>query len=200
MSSSNSLQDDISLRMALVMQRRRAQAHAEFVRGREALNMHGLIDDFEDFSFMQQADMRRIRAKGMRTRELQQMETRRHNKAYAQEQMHKEEVYHRQQQQEAIQRTAALRSGRENMQQNAAAAGNFPSSLAKGINNENDEGFSNVTRNRVLLHEQKLREHALVSAHAERMRMDEFRMQNARLPLNPATHARLTGNYPVPHG
>jgi len=40
----------------------------------------------------------------------------------------------------------------------------------------------------------------LVSAHAERMRMDEFRMQNARLPLNPATHARLTGNYPVPHG
>ena len=105
---------------------------SDVVRGREALNMHGLIDDFEDFSFMQQADMRRIRAKSMRTRKLQQMGTRRHNEAYAQEQTHKEEVYHRQQQQEAIQRTAALRSARENMQQNAAAAGNFPSSLATG--------------------------------------------------------------------
>jgi len=193
MSSSNSFPDNISLEMALqqeyVVQRRRKQAYSEFVRSREALRMRELIDDFEDFAFMQQADMRKSTANSMRMTEQMQMETYLRSDARALKQMHEEEVYNRQQQEEAIQRTAALRSSRENMQQNAVAAGNFNSPL-----NTNVDGFSKVTRNRILLHEQGLRERALVSAHAERMRLDALRIKPARLQMNPATHARLTGN------
>jgi len=173
MSSSNGFPDNISLDMALkqeyVVQRRRKQAYSEFVRGREALRMRELIDDFEDFSFMQQAYTRRTTAYSMRMTEQLQKETHHRNEAYALKQMHQEEVYNRQQQEEAIQITAALRSARENMQQNAVAAGNFHSPLAIGYLNKNVDGFSEVTRNRILLHEQGLRERALVSAHAERM-------------------------------
>ena len=190
MSSSNSFPDNISLEMALqqeyVVQRRRTQAYSEFVRGREALRMRELIDDFEDFSFMQQADMRKSTANSMRMTEQMQMETYLRSDARALKQMHEEEVYNRQQQEEAIQRTAALRSS---MQQNAVAAGNFNSPL-----NTNVDGFSKVTRNRILLHEQGLQERALVSAHAERMRLDALKIKLARLRMNPATHACLTGN------
>jgi len=69
---------------------------------------------------------------------------------------------------------------------------------APGYLNTNVAGFSDATRNRIFLHERGLRERALVSAHAERMRIDALKTQSARLPMNPATHARLTGNYPLP--
>ena len=176
MSSSNSFPDNISLHMALeqeqVVERRRKQAYSEFVRGREALRMREFIDDFEDFSFMQQADMRRTTAYSMRMKEQQEMEAQRSIDARALKEMHKEEVYKIQQQEEAIQIRAALRSARENMQQNAVAAGNFPSPLAIGYLDTNVDRFSEFTRNRILLQEQGLRERALASAHAERMRLD----------------------------
>jgi len=176
MQSSTIIEDEFPLRAALeqeiVVQRRRAQAPAESVRGREALKMRELIDDFEDLSFMRQADMRRIRNESMHRQESWQMQAHRRKEEYELLKMHKEETYHRQQQTEAIQRTAALRSARENMQQNAVAAGRFHYPLAAGYLNTNVAGFSDVTRNRILLHEQGLRERALVSAHAERMRID----------------------------
>jgi len=204
MSSNTILHNDVLLQRAreqeIVLQRRRAQAHAEFLYGIEALDMREIINDIEDLSFMHEADMRRISAQGMRTREREEVETRRNAEAYALQQMHQKEDYHRQQQEEAIQITTALRSARENMQQNAAAAGKFPSPLAAGYLQTNVERFSDRTRHALVLHEQGLRERAMVSAHAERMRMDALRLQSARLPQNTATHARLTGNYPVPHG
>jgi len=198
MSSSNNFPDNISLDMALqqeyVVQRRRKQAYSEFVRGREALIMRELIDDFEDFSFMEQADMRRTNAYSMRMTEQLQKETDRLNEAYALKKMHQEDVYNRQQQEEAIHITAALRSAREDMQQNSIAAGSFHSPLATGYLNKNVNGFSEVTRNRILLHEQGLKERALVSAHAERMRLDALKKKSSRLPMNLATHARFAGN------
>jgi hypothetical protein len=172
MSSSSILQAE----MESVMQRRRKQALAEFARGREALNMRGLIDDFEDSSFMEQADMRRIRAESVRRKGLEQMETLKFNEAYARKNKLKDEEYHRQQEQEAIEMIAALRSARKNIE----TAGEVPSPLAPGYLNTNVARFSDVTGNRVLLHEQKLRERALLSAHIEKMRIqNERQMQNS---------------------
>jgi hypothetical protein len=174
MSSSNHMTgDDLSQRVSEheieLLQRHRARAHAEFVRGREALNMRELIDDFEDFSFMQQRDMRRNQAHSMRMNELHDTISLRQMEAHTLNAIRKTEEYHMQQEQEGVERIAALRFAREHMQQNAVRASNFPSPLATGYLCTNVEGFSDNTQRAVLLHEQLLRERALVSAHAERI-------------------------------
>ena len=179
MSSAHSFPDDILLHATLererAVQRHRERARSEMLHGREVMRMRELIDDFEDFSFTQQADLRRTNAYGMRMAEQRRIEAIAHSERFALKQKHEEEMYNRQQQEEENQIKAALKSAREDMQQNAVAAASF---------NHNVHGFSQATRNRILLHEQGLRERALVSAHAEKMRLDALKKKHDAYMMN----------------
>jgi len=142
--------------------------------------MRELIDDFEDFSFMQQRDMRRNRAHSMRMNELHDTISLRQMEAHRLNAIRKTEEYHMQQEQEGVERIAALRFAREHMQQNAVRASDFPPPLATGYLRTNVEGFGDETQRAVLLHEQLLRERALVSAHAERIMKEHARAAGGR--------------------
>jgi len=191
MSSGNSFPDDILLHATLererAVQRLRERARSEMLHGREVMRMRELIDDFEDFSFTQQADLRRTNAYGMRMAEQRRIEAIAHSERFALKQKHEEEMYNRQQQEEENQIKAALKSAREDMQQNAVAAAreNMQQNAMAAVSfNHNVHGFSQATRNRILLHEQGLRERALVSAHAEKMRLDALKKKHDAYTMN----------------
>ena len=172
MSSCNYLHPDI------ILHRRQAQAYKDFVRGREAFDMRELIQEFEDASFVQGADMRRNGVEEMRMQEI--LTAQMHQEACAREQQHVEEMYHTQQKQEALEKITDSRFSRENMQHRAGAAGIFPSAFAASHLNTNTGGFSETAGHATLLHQGSLWERALVLAHAKRVENDALRMQRAR--------------------